>query len=189
MGLSASDWRRRRSKAKPSLDDLAILWQMAQAKPEMTCELNHRLVLREDFAYDLAHAVQRRPIKETLHQMRGEPPALQVVLHDHGKLGHKRIVFADELRHPHGLASSLPNRDESHVAVVVEPGELIELRGCEFTRGCEETQPNILGRETVEEGVVLCRITRADRTDQEPFAAGVPAFVRFRGIPRYATSL
>jgi hypothetical protein len=114
------------------------------------------------------------------------PLALQVGLHDTGKLGHERIVFADEPRDPHGLAGFLPYGDEGHVAVVVEPGKLIELRGCEFAHGSEETQPDILRREAVEESI--SRNGGTDRADQEPVAAGLPALVRFRRIPRHATS-
>jgi hypothetical protein len=39
---------------------LPILRQVAQAKPELPREIDHRRVLRQDFAPDLAHAVQRR---------------------------------------------------------------------------------------------------------------------------------
>jgi hypothetical protein len=83
---------------------LAILWQVTQVQPEMPCEIDHRHILRQNLAHDLAHAVRRRPIEEALHQVHGEPSALQVGLHDTGKLGHERIVFADEPCDPHGLS-------------------------------------------------------------------------------------
>jgi hypothetical protein len=176
-------------KTEPRLDDLAILWQVPQTKPEMTCELDHRLVLRQDLAYYFAYPVPRRPIEEAPHQMSSKPSVLHIVLHDHGKLSHQWIVFADEPSHPHGLVGSLAHRDKGHVALVVEPSELVELRGCEFAYGSEETQPNIFGRKAVEESVVLSCIGGANWTNQESLTAGLPPLVRFRGIPRHATSL
>jgi hypothetical protein len=91
----------------------------------MPCEIDHRNVLREDLAHNLANAVPWSPIEEALHEVRGKPSALQFVLHDHGKLGHERIVFTDKPRYPDGLAGLLLHRYKGHVAVVVEPGELI----------------------------------------------------------------
>src|SRR5258708_3559770 len=173
-GSSASAQRLRRGKAEPCFDDVSILRQMTQGKPEMPGEIDHHHVLRQDLAHDLAHAMQPRPIEETPHEMSGQTSALQVVLHDYSKLSHWRIVFADEARHRDGLAGFFSYRDEGHVAVIAEPGELIELRRREFAHGREETQPDVLRREAVEEGVVLRDVRRADRPNEQAFASSLP---------------
>lgn len=119
---------------------------MVRLESQMSGEINHRRVLRQDLPDHLPNAVARGPAHQAFQQVRGDSEALEVAPHEHGKLGDPRIGLSGEPRHADGFAGGLAHGDQCHVALVVDLRELGELRTAQLTKRGKEPQPDLLRR-------------------------------------------
>lgn len=142
----------------------------------------HWVIVGQDLAGDAFHPLVPGPDFKTVHQMRGQAPALHVGLDDDRELPALATGFAGQAGDADGVPSRFAHRDEGHFPVVIDLCEARGQFGGEFTHRTEETIADVLGRQAGEEGHVGLGVLRPDRADGEVFGADRAVLDQVGGI-------
>src|ERR1700722_3818817 len=122
---------------EPRFHNVGLFRHAANAESEMRHEGPPRCIVGEHLTDAVGQTAHCCPGDQPAHQMRGDAPALHVLLHDDGEFA-VVVVLADQSRDADGFAGCLAHGEECHLTVVIDLGQARGLLGRHLAHGGEE---------------------------------------------------